>query len=61
MITTAQNLGGGEEVVIIEKSRRNEDNLHVRSPRVYELNEDQALALIDVLTSAVDEMWEPRW
>lgn len=61
MITAVQNLGGGEEVIIIEPSRRNEEHLHVRSARTYELNYDQACNLVDILCAAINDKWDPDW
>lgn len=57
MIAAATNHWGGDVAIIVEPSHKNPGNLHVRALKAFELNEEQANALIDVLTQAADDHW----
>lgn len=61
MIATATNHAGGDEAIIIEPSKNKPQMLHVRGSRTYDLTKDQAIALVDTLTQAVDEKWGIDW
>lgn len=57
MIAEVSTHYGDLAALIIEDSRTNPENLHIRSMRAFELTENQARDLADILAEEIEQKW----